>query len=180
MYVDNEITNLKKVIVHFPDRGISRISPRRAESLLFDDIVFYPLMDQEYRVFLRILKLFLGEENLLDTQGLIEKSIECCDDIEEDLIRMIIDFEELPPSYIKYFTGLDSKSLSKLLITGYLKEDDRILFDPIPNYMFTRDIAVVIKDHILVTKASKEARHRENILSRFLFTKHPMLPEFLG
>ena len=48
MYVDNEIGKLEKVIVHFPDEGISRISPKRAESLLFDDIVFYPLMGQEY------------------------------------------------------------------------------------------------------------------------------------
>ena len=177
MYVDNEISELKKVIVHFPDRGVSRISPKSAENLLFDDIVFYSLMHKEYQVFLRILHLFLGEENVYLTHQLITEAIDACDAVKEELIDRIIDFEELPPSFEKYFNGLSDKELARLLITGYLSEDDRILYDPIPNFMFTRDIAVTIKDHILITKAAKEARHRENLLSRFIFQYHPMFEE---
>ena len=174
MYVDNEITKLEKVIVHFPDEGISRISPKRAESLLFDDIVFYPLMNEEYRIFLRLLHLFVGQENVLDTHQLIVEAIDACDAVKEELIDRVVAFEELPPSFEQYLTGLSDSELAKILITGYLKEDDRILFDPIPNYMFTRDIAVTIKDHILITKAAKEARQRENLLSRFIFKYHPV------
>lgn len=177
MYVDNEISELVKVIVHFPDEGISRISPKSAEKLLFDDIVFYPLMNEEYRIFLRILHLFLGEENVLQIHQLIAEAIDACDAVKEELIDHVIDFEELPPSFEQYLTGLDDHKLAKILITGYLKQDDRILFDPIPNYMFTRDIAVTIKDHILVTKAAKEARHRENLLSQFIFKYHPAFEE---
>lgn len=177
MYVDSEISELQKVIVHFPDDGISRISPKRAESLLFDDIVFYPLMNEEYRTFLRILQLFLGEKNVLETHQLIAEAIEACDAVREELIDKIIDFEELPPSFEKYLTDISDHQLAKILITGYLPDDDRILFDPIPNYMFTRDIAVALKDHILVTKAAKEARHRENLLSRFIFKFHPLFEE---
>lgn len=173
MFVDNEITQLLKVITHFPDEGISRISPKRAEGLLFDDIVFYPLMHEEYRVFQRLLHLFVGKENVLETQQLIKEAVECCPDVQKNLIEDVIRFEELPSSYTKYLTGLNAEDLSKILITGYLKLDDRILFDPIPNYMFTRDIAVTIKDHILITKAAKEARFRENLLSRFIFNHHP-------
>jgi arginine deiminase len=40
--VSNEIGELKKVIIHRPDEGISRISPKRAAELLFDDIVHWP------------------------------------------------------------------------------------------------------------------------------------------
>lgn len=174
IYVDNEITTLKKVIVHFPDIGISRISPKQAEELLFDDIVFYPLMDEEYRLFLRVLNSFLGSENVLETQQLITEAIDACDAVKEELIDRVIDFEELPQSFEKYFEGLSESALAKMLITGYIKNEDRILFDPIPNYMFTRDIAVTIKDHILITKAAKEARHRENLLSRFFFHYHPL------
>ena len=177
MYVDNEISELQQVIVHFPDDGISRISPKRAESLLFDDIVFYPLMNKEYRTFLRILQLFVGEENVLETQKLIEEAIDACDAVKEELIDRVIAFEELPSSFEKYLEGLTDENLARLLITGYLKDEDRILFDPIPNYMFTRDIAVTIKDHILITKAAKDARHRENLLSRFIFKYHPLFEE---
>lgn len=179
MYVNNEISELEKVIVHFPDEGISRISPKRAEELLFDDIVFYPLMHEEYRVFERILHEFIGKENVLETQDLIEEAILSSHDVRHDLIDKVIDFEELPPSYAKYLVDLSPKDLSKILITGYLSEDDHILFDPIPNYMFTRDIAVTIKDHVLISKAAKEARHRENLLSRFIFSNHPMFSELM-
>ena len=174
MFVDNEITQLKKVIVHFPNEGISRISPKKAETLLFDDIVFYPLMNEEYRVFQRVLHLFLGEENVLDTKTLVAQALENSKENEEALIQKVIEFEDLPPSYAKYLSGLSPYDLSKLLVTGYLKSDQRILFDPLPNYMFTRDIAVTIKEHILLTKAFKEARYRENLLTQFLFKNHPL------
>ena len=179
MYVDNEISPLKKVIVHFPDDGISRISPKRAESLLFDDIVFYPLMNTEYQTFLRLLQAFVGSENVLEAEDLIREAIEASDRIKEEVIDRVIDFEELPLSFEKYFTDLSSKRLAQVLITGYLREEDRILFDPIPNYMFTRDIAVTIKDHILITKAAKEARFRENLLSRFVFYHHPLFKDLV-
>ena len=177
MYVDNEIGKLEKVIVHFPDEGISRISPKRAESLLFDDIVFYPLMGQEYKSFLEVLHLFVGKENVLEAEDLIIEAIDACDAVKEELIDRVILFEELPPSFEKYLDGLTDRELAKVLITGYLRSEERILFDPIPNYMFTRDIAVTIKDHILITKAAKEARYREHLLSRFIFKYHPMFEE---
>ena len=173
-YVDNEISQLEQVITHLPSDGISRISPKKAESLLFDDIVFYPLMREEYRVFQRLLHLFLGKDNVLDTSDLIVEAIKANPDIRHDLVQKIIDFEELPQSFVQHLQDIDSAKLSHILITGYHKDEDRILFDPIPNYMFTRDIAVTIKDHILISKATKEARHRENLLSRFIFNNHPL------
>jgi len=47
VFCNSEIGLLKTVIVHRPDEGISRISPRDAEELLFDDIVYLPQMQQE-------------------------------------------------------------------------------------------------------------------------------------
>jgi arginine deiminase len=177
MYVDNEISKLEKVIVHFPDSGISRITPKQAEELLFDDIVFYPLMNKEYRIFLRLLKGFLKPENVFEVEQLLSESLDISDKEKKRLIKQIIQFEELPASFESYFKNLASKSLAQLLISGYVKDEDRILYDPIPNFMFTRDIAVTIKDHILITKAAKEARHRENLLSWFIFRNHPMFAE---
>ena len=66
--VSSEISRLKRVIVHRPDEGISRISPRRAEELLFDDIVHLPNMQEEHDIFTNVLKAFLGEENVLETR----------------------------------------------------------------------------------------------------------------
>jgi arginine deiminase len=175
--VTNEISRLKKVIVHRPDEGIARISPKKAEELLFDDIVFLPLMQEEHDIFTRVLTLFTGEENVLDISQLIEEALDYSHITRQQLLEDIVDFEELPSNTFEIMMELSNKELSELLITGYCKTRDRYLFDSVPNFIFTRDIAVVVKDHIIIAKAAREARHRENILTRFIINTHPIFFE---
>lgn len=172
--VASEIGALKKVIVHRPDAGIGRISPKEAEELLFDDIVYLPNMQKEHDIFTKILITFLGKENVLYVEDLLAEALESSPEKREELIRMIVDYEELPQTYIDMLTTMPIEKLTEVLISGYWKEDDHVIFDPIPNFIFTRDIAVAIKDHVVITKAAKEARHRENFLTRFIFWAHPM------
>ncbi|MCB0704597.1 MAG: arginine deiminase [Saprospiraceae bacterium] len=172
--VSSEIGSLKRVIVHRPDEGISRISPRRAEELLFDDIVHLPQMQEEHDVFTGILRQFLGAENVLETQNLLEEALIEDTDSKKWMLDRIIDYEELHADYAKLLTEMDNKELAQVLISGYYKAIDTYLFDPIPNFIFTRDIAVTINDHVLITKAAKEARARENFLTRFIFFAHPI------
>jgi len=175
--VNSEIGDLKMVLVHRPDDGISRISPKRAEELLFDDIVYLPKMKEEHDTFVKILKLFVGDENVKEIQLLLEEALGVKESIRENIIKLIVEYEELPRNLIAQLEALDNKVLAQVLITGYLSEDDHIIFDPIPNFIFTRDIAVSIKDHIVITKAAKEARYRENLLTRFIFHAHPLFEE---
>lgn len=175
--VNSEIGTLRKVIIHRPDDGIARISPKKAEELLFDDIVHLPQMREEHDIFRRVLQHVIGKENVLDTQRLIEEGFDASPDIKEELIDKIVDYEELPVSDKHFLMALDAKSLTKLLITGYYQDEDHIYFDPIPNFIFTRDIAAVVKDHIIITKAAKSARYRENLLTRFIFYAHPFFKQ---
>lgn len=175
--VFSEIATLKKVIVHRPDEGLSRISPKKAEELLFDDIIHLPLMQQEHQIFIDVLNLFLGKKNVIDTEIMLEESLDYSQINREKLIDDIIVFEELPSRVKPMMMEMNSKRLTELLITGYCQKEDAYLFDAIPNFIFTRDIAVVIKDYILITKADKEARHRENILARYIINTHPMFLE---
>ncbi len=172
--VSSEIGKLKRVIVHRPDEGIARISPRRAEELLFDDIVHLPQMQAEHDIFTDVLRAFLGNENVLETRQLLVEALDTASDTKEEMIEKIIDYEELPPSYAKLLAQLSNEDLADTLITGYLERDNHILFDPIPNFIFTRDISVTVNDHILILKAAKQARFRENFLARFIFLAHPI------
>lgn len=172
--VNSEIGTLRKVLVHRPDNGIARISPRRAEELLFDDIVYLPKMQEEHDLFTQVLSSFLGEENVIEVSQLLEESLAIDGDKRDLLIDRIVDYEELPKSTGTILRSLNHADLARVIITGYLREEDHIFFDPIPNFIFTRDIAVTIKDHILITKAAKEARHRENLLTRFIIYTHPL------
>lgn len=174
VHVSSEIGMLKRVIVHRPDEGISRISPKDAEELLFDDIVYLPQMQAEHDVFTSILKAFIGEENVLQTRQLLIEALQSGDESRKEMIHLIVDYEELPTSYEDMLLDLDDKKLAEVLISGYYADDDRVLFDPIPNFIFTRDIAVTVNDHVVVTKAAKEARFRENFLTRFICWAHPI------
>jgi arginine deiminase len=177
IYVNSEIGQLEKVIVHRPEEGISRISPKRSDELLFDDIVYLPQIQAEHDIFTSILKKFMGKENVLYLHDLLLEALEADQQAQEEIIARIIDFEELPSKYIRTLSQLENHRLTEVLISGYLAEDDLILFDPIPNFIFTRDIAVTIKDQVIITRAAKEARFRENFLTRFIFYAHPMFKE---
>ena len=178
LHVDTEINTLKKVIIHSPDEGIERITPKRAEELLFDDIVYLPKMQEEHAIFKNILNAFVGEDNVLEIETLLREALDHNEDGKNEVLSMIIDDAELPTSTLTLLRNLDHSDLAKLLITGYYDKNDHFLFDPIPNFIFTRDIAVVAKDHIIVTKASKEARQRENFLTRFIIASHPYFNAF--
>lgn len=174
VFVTNEINPLRRVIVHRPDIGISRISPKRAEELLFDDIVHLPRMQKEHDVFTDVLRRFVGEENVLEVEQLLFEALQADQDARGEMIDLIVDHEELPKSYGELMRGLSPAALTKLLVTGYHEPEDHFFFDPIPNFIFTRDVAVTINDHLLITKAAKEARYRENFIIRFIIWAHPI------
>ena len=171
--VRSEIGRLKKVIVHRPDEGISRISPKRAEELLFDDIVHLPQMQEEHDVFTDVLRAFLGEDNVLETRDLLVEAIKADVETKIDVVDRIVNYEELSTATKRLLLELSPEKMADVFITGHLS-DGHILFDPIPNFIFTRDIAVTVNDHVIVTKPEKEARFRENFLTRFIFWSHPI------
>src|SRR5688572_22270975 len=174
VFVPSEIGALQRVIVHRPDAGIARISPRHAGELLFDDIVHLPRMQEEHDIFTAILSHFIGRENVLEVQDLVLESLRADPKAREHFMGYIASFEELPLKYVEELNGMDDELLTQVLITGKDPVSNYIYFEPVPNLIFTRDIAVVVNDHIVITKAAKEARYRENLLSRFIFWYHPM------
>jgi arginine deiminase len=178
--INSEIGRLRKVIVHRPDKGIGRITPKRATELLFDDIVYVPQMMEEHDTFTDVLDEFVGSENVLETEKLIFEALNANPEKRQTLLEKAVSYEELPKSDLKTLMDMPNDILTQVLVTGYQKEEDRIFFDPIPNFIFTRDIAVAINDHVMITKAAKIARFRENLLTRFIFKAHPMFSESLS
>ncbi len=174
VHVPSEIGALQRVIVHRPDVGIARISPRQAGELLFDDIVHLPKMQEEHDIFTSILAHFIGRENVLEVKDLVLQSLEADPKAREHFMGYIANFEELPLKFVEELNAMDDERLTQVLITGHDVTTDYIYFDPVPNLIFTRDIAVVVNDHIIITKAAKEARYRENLISRFIFWYHPL------
>ena len=174
VHVNSEIGRLRQLLIHQPDEGIARITPKRAEELLFDDIVFYPKIKAEHKVYTDLLDIFIGKGNVLEVHDLLKEALDNADVSRMEILQMIIQYEELPFDYVEKLAALSNEVLAEVLITGELKSEKTIICDPIPNFIFTRDIAVVVNDHVIITKAGKEARYRENLLTRFIFWEHPM------
>jgi len=72
---------------------------------------------------------------------------------------------------------LSPAELVNALITGVIQEDgkDEFIFPPVPNLVFTRDIGIMVKDHLLLSKTAKQARKRESILAKYVALFHPWL-----
>ena len=76
--------------------------------------------------------------------------------------------------------AMSGKKLAKVFISGSLDDDDdkAMLFPPIPNLIFTRDIGIVINDHVLLNKPAKKARTREALLIKYIFYTHPLFADY--
>jgi arginine deiminase len=129
-------------------------------------------MQEEHDTFTRVLAHFTGSENVLEIQDLILQALKADPGARKQLLLDIAAFEELPARYVTELNAMEEELLSQVLISGHNPFTQTIYFDPVPNLIFTRDIAAVVNHHIILTKAAKQARHRENLLSRFIFGCH--------
>jgi len=179
MKVNNETGKLHKVIVHYPDDGIEVITPNNALKFLYDDIVFLPLMREEHQTFNKVLEHFVGKENVLDTMQMLIDVLEVNPNQSKDkLINYIADLENLDEQEVDLLQSLAPKDLAYTLFTGLLEITDELILPPLPNYVFTRDIGVVINDYVMICNASKKARTRESILTRYIIYYHPEFKSF--
>ena len=77
--------------------------------------------------------------------------------------------------------NIKPKILAKVLITGVRskkkskkgeKEKLTFIFPPVPNLVFTRDIGIMVKDHLLLSKPAKLARRRESFIAKYIALFH--------
>ena len=172
-YVDNELGRLRRVVVHRPDAGVARVTPTRSDELLFDDIVFLPAMQDEHDVFTRVLAALCGDDAVLDYDTLLFEALDADAERRARLIAEVVAYAELPRATRAFLAAMTNAELADVLIGGHHRPSDRILFDPIPNFVFTRDLMIAVNGYLVLAKAATEARARENFLVHFIVDAHP-------
>lgn len=194
--VSSEIGTLKRLLIHSPDAGIGKIVPRLTEELLYDDIVYLDKMREEYDEYLQVLLWFLDpdvlrnkkadtkrdyfipsnpeyfqSDKVLDVEQLLVKILHN-DSVKTLLVASACAVEDLDFSTQNMLLSMPPHKLAKVLISGALdveEEDDEIfLFKPIPNLIFTRDVGIVINDHLLLNKPAEWARSREALIVKYI------------
>jgi arginine deiminase len=205
--VTSEIGNLRTLLVHSPDSGLGKVVPSKAQDWLFEDIVHLDTMRRkEYDYYIKLLMYFLDPDkikgklaNIDSTAGnrdffkpdnaafhnstkVIEIQTLLSDillqtDIRKKLVAAVCAIENCNYKLQLQLIDTDPVELAKIFISGSLG-DDTMIFAPIPNLIFSRDLGIAINNHILLNKPAKKARSRETLLMRYIFFNHPLFEAY--
>jgi arginine deiminase len=176
MKIFSEHDQLNAVIIHEPDIGIGYITPAVAEQLLYDDIVFLPRMIEEHYVFTQALRSVIGEQNVYEIEDLLGDVLKI-PLAKSHLLSQLKSIDDLSEETMEVLSNMNSKDLSQTLISG-LDNEHQVRLKPLPNLVFTRDLACVIHNHILLSKMNKEARKRESYLFQTIVQHHSIFHSF--
>jgi arginine deiminase len=203
--VSSEVGTLKRLLIHSPDSGLGKVVPSKAQDWLFEDIIHLDTMRRkEYDFYVKTLLYFLDPQlikgNLAQIDGdqdrnffkpdspqyfnsdkVIELQKLLAEILENDLTKMKLVAAACAIEKEWYTThdelfNLPPAELAKTLISGTTPSGE-MLFPPIPNFIFTRDIGITINDHILLNRPKKQARTREALLVQYIFYNHPIFAE---
>ena len=196
IHVTSEIKPLKKVLLHRPGRELLNLTPNTLEELLFDDIPYLKVADEEHDAFSQVLRDHGVEVVYLE--DLMAQVLDQSSDIREYFLRQFI--AEAGIRATKYheiiydfLNGLQSsKELVLKTMEGvYLNEltrerhhvenslvdlvrgDSRIVVNPMPNLYFTRDPFESMGTGVGINRMFSPTRCRETIYADYIFKYHP-------
>ncbi|MCU0447509.1 MAG: arginine deiminase family protein [Microscillaceae bacterium] len=202
IYVTSEIGTLKRLMIHSPDSGLGKVVPSKAQDWLFEDIIHLDTMRrEEYDYYIKLLLYFLdtdkikgklqeidspathrnfykpddkayfNSDKVIDPQFLLSQILEN-QEIKIKLVSSICAVERCSYKMQQTLLAESPVELAKTLISGALP-NGKMVFPPVPNFIFTRDIGIVIKDHILLNRPAKLVRIRESLIMKYIFHNHP-------
>src|SRR5438045_4255295 len=175
--VTSEIGTLRRLLVHSPDSGLGKVVPSKAQDWLFEDIVHLEtIRRKEYDYYTKILLYFLDpdkikgklseiddeknrrnffkpdNEKFFRSQKVIELQWLLADILEDreiklKLVAAVCAIENCSYTAQNDLSGLTPQQLAKVFISGTINEQ-KMIFPPIPNLIFTRYIGIVINDHV--------------------------------
>lgn len=189
--VTSEIGRLKKVLLHRPGQELENLMPEYLERLLFDDIPYLKIAQQEHDEFANILRnngvevVYLEDlatESISDSavkEAFIEEYLEEANIWNkrrfEGLKQYFLELEE-KELVAKMMAGLrknEFKNFSKRGLKDYLDNDYPFIIDPMPNLYFTRDPFASIANGISLHRMKTFTRNRETIFTKYILKHHP-------
>ena len=180
--VHDEISPLRRVLVHGPGPELERLTPETREELLFDEVLWLDRARAQHRQFTSLLR-GEGVEVLQLTELLEELLLEPA--LREHLLARALDPAVLGDIAVQDLRGgladLEAEALVDVLIggitVGELRSlgaeprsialqrvgEEHLVLDPLPNHLFTRDTSAWIGDVVSVGAMRRSARRRESL-----------------
>jgi arginine deiminase len=205
--VTSEIGTLRTLLIHSPDSGLGKVVPSKAQDWLFEDIIHLDTVRRnEYDYYVKLLLYFLdpdkikGKLNQVDNEAtrrsffkpdnagfhssdkVIEIQTLLADilqqpDIRKKLVAAVCAVESCNYRLQQQLTDTNPVELAKIFISGSLTTEEMI-FAPIPNLIFSRDLGIAVNNHMLLNKPAKKARFRETLLMRYVLFNHPLFEAY--
>ncbi len=190
--VFSEIGKLNTVLLHRPGKELENLTPDILERLLFDDIPYLKVAQEEHDEFARILR----ENNVevLYIKDMVVESLQHRPDVKSNFIRQFVEESHIKSKSVmdavyQYLDRLELNDMVEKMIEGIRKHDitlnrtnsimdmleDEYPFytDPMPNILFQRDPFSSIGNGVVINRMYTDARQRETILSEYMFNYHP-------
>ena len=189
LHINSEISKLKKVLLHRPGKELENLTPSLMERLLFDDIPYLKVAQEEHDYFASLLKkkgvgVYYIENLLVDILKDTNVKMKLIDDFLEETNSLTVSKDVVSD----YLLSLDDdKAIVFKLIAGVRKDEIEykqrdlssltsrsypFICDPLPNMYFTRDIGAVIRNGISLNSMFTEARKRETLLLKYVLKNH--------
>lgn len=191
IHVTSEIGKLKTVMLHRPGREIENITPDSMYRLLFDDIPYLPIAQEEHDYFAQTLR-DQGIE-VLYFEKLAAEALADQDVKEEFVDRMVAESgyaAGLVHDVLKeYLLAMNTQDMVNKIFEGVRREEIDLphmtlqqaaedtewpfVMDPMPNAYFTRDPQASIGDGLSINRMTFPARQRESLITEYIIKHHP-------
>lgn len=191
--VKNEINPLKKVLLHRPGRELLNLTPDRLGDLLFDDIPYLSVAQQEHDAFAQILRdngvevVYLEDlmtevlklhPELVEPflyQWLVEGNIRTRRWQEKlyDYLRTNFEGKALVEKTMEGISLREMHGFSAYSLQDMIAPPDDLIVDPMPNLYFTRDPFASVGTGVLLNRMHFPTRCRETIYADYIFRYHP-------
>ena len=190
----SEIAPLKKVLMHRPGDEFLNLTPNTLERLLFDDIPYLKIAQQEHDAYANALRsegvevVYLVDlaAEALEAGGrtvrkkFLEQFIAEAGVTSPKVVKHCYDFlntiKDSRKMIQKCIAGIDISELKKLgKVSGFYATRDtgRMIIDPIPNLYFQRDPMATVGHGVTLHKMWSVTRTRESIFMEYICKYHP-------
>ena len=191
--VYSEIGKLKKVLLHRPGKELENLMPEYLDRLLFDDIPYLKIAQQEHDAFANIFKengvevVYLENlvvESLINDEvksRFIDEYIEEAG-IKEDretgiLKEYFLSFSDKMDMVLKMMEGIRRSEIKDYRGPGLidlLSNQYPFIIDPMPNLYFTRDPFAALGSGVSIHKMLTITRNRETLFGKYIFNYNPI------
>ncbi|MEG0073216.1 MAG: arginine deiminase [Clostridia bacterium] len=196
IHVTSEIKKLKKVLLHRPGNELLNLTPETLERLLFDDIPYLKVAQQEHDYFANILR-----ENGVEVvylEDLMTETLDANPAIKEKFLKQFIheagistpkyknivleylmSYKDTKELVLKTMEGINLNELDleerdiENSVVDLVSEESKFIADPMPNLYFTRDPFASVGHGVLLNRMFSVTRNRETIYAEYIFNYHP-------